>query len=145
MDEWIPTLRMLMAAGLALLLIMLRLEAAHFSAAEYDDAVDGRAPSFRRRIAWYAIGLALVAAIYIVHPSPQSDFALGPGDRQKTIFFGLLYGDDRHGDRDGRRPLPLSPAPLPGRLVLSGRAPQRGRHRDHRRGRVPRRRPRRCS
>ncbi len=92
MEEWIPTIRMLMAAGLALLLIMLRLEAAHFSAAEYDDTVDGRAPSFRRRTAWYAIGLALVAGIYIVHPSPQSDFALGPGDRQKTIFFGLLYG-----------------------------------------------------
>ncbi len=92
MEAWIPTLRWLIAAGLALLLIMLRLEAFRFSAAEYDDAVDGQAPSFRRRIAWYAIGLALVTAIYIVHPSPQSDFAIGPGDRQKTIFFGLLYG-----------------------------------------------------
>jgi membrane protease YdiL (CAAX protease family) len=92
MDEWIPTLRTLIAAGLALLLIMLRLEASRFSAAEYDDTFDGQAPSFRRRIAWYAIGLTLVAAIFIVHPSPQDAFALGAGDRQKTIIFGLLYG-----------------------------------------------------
>ena len=90
MEDWIPTLRWLVAAGLALLLIMLRLEAFRFSAAEYDDAVDGQAPSFRRRIAWYGIGLALVTAIYIVHPSPQSDFAIGPGDRRQ-IGFGFDF------------------------------------------------------
>jgi len=81
----------LIAAGLALLLIMLRLEAARFSAAEYDDTFEGQAPSLRRRVAWYAIGLVLVAAIFVVHPSPQSDFALGAGDRPKTIFYGFLY------------------------------------------------------
>src|SRR5690242_104030 len=70
---------------------MLRLEAARFSAAEYDDTIDGRAPSLRRRIAWYAIGLVLVAAIFIVHPSPQDDFALGAGDRPKAILYGFLY------------------------------------------------------
>jgi hypothetical protein len=89
--DWLPTLRTLIAAGLALLLIMLRLEAARFSAAEYDDTIDGRAPSLRRRIAWYAIGLVLVAAIFIVHPSPQDDFALGAGDRPKSILYGFLY------------------------------------------------------
>jgi hypothetical protein len=90
-EEWIPTLRTLIAGGLSLLLIMLRLEASRFSAAEYDDTFDGRAPSVRRRLAWYGIGLALVVAIFVVHPSPQDDFALGSGDRQKTIFFGLAY------------------------------------------------------
>src|SRR5437773_10928295 len=70
---------------------MLRLEAARFSAAEYDDTFEGQAPSLRRRVAWYAIGLVLVAAIFVVHPSPQSDFALGAGDRPKTIFYGFLY------------------------------------------------------
>jgi Type II CAAX prenyl endopeptidase Rce1-like len=90
-EEWIPTLRTLIAGGLALLLVMLRLEASRFSAAEYDDTFEGRAPSVRRRLAWYGIGLALVAAIFLVHPSPQSDFALGAGDREKTIFFGLAY------------------------------------------------------
>ena len=91
MEEWLPTLRTLIAAGLALLLIMLRLEAARFSAAEYDDILDGQAPSLRRRVAWYAIGLILVAAIFVVHPAPQSDFALGAGDRPMTIFYGFLY------------------------------------------------------
>jgi len=91
MESWIPTLRTLIAVGLALLLIMLRLEASRFSAAEYDDTFEGRAPSIRRRMAWYAVGLALVAAIFVVHPSPQDDFALGSGDREKTIVLGLLY------------------------------------------------------
>jgi hypothetical protein len=91
MDSWLPTLRTLIAAGLALLLIMLRLEAARFSAAEYDDTLDGRAPSFRRRIAWYAIGLVLVAAIFVVHPSPGDAFALGAGDRPLTLLYGFLY------------------------------------------------------
>ena len=91
MEEWLPTLRTLIAAGLALLLIMLRLEASRFSAAEYDDTLDGHAPSLRRRIAWYAIGLVLVSAIFIVHPSPQDDFALGAGDRPKAIMYGFLY------------------------------------------------------
>jgi membrane protease YdiL (CAAX protease family) len=90
-EDWLPTLRTLIAAGLALLLIMLRLEASRFSAAEYDDPLDGRAPSLRRRIAWYGIGLALVAAIFFVHPSPQVDFALGAGDRPKSLVYGFLY------------------------------------------------------
>jgi hypothetical protein len=90
-EDWLPNLRILISAGLALLLIMLRLEASRFSAAEYDDPLDGRAPSLRRRIAWYGIGLALVAAIFLVHPSPQVDFALGAGDRPKALVYGFLY------------------------------------------------------
>jgi hypothetical protein len=90
-DDWLITLRTLIAVGLALLLVMLRLEAASFSAAEYDDTIDGRAPSIRRRIAWYAIGLLLVAAILVVHPSPRADLFLGPGDRPLAITYGFLY------------------------------------------------------
>ena len=91
MESWLPTIRTLIAVGLALLLVMLRLEAARFNAAEYDDTIDGHAPSFRRRVAWYAIGIVLVTAIFIVHPSPQEDFALSAGDRSKAIFYGFLY------------------------------------------------------
>lgn len=91
MEDWLPTLRTLIAVGLALLLVMLRLEAATFGAAEYDDPIDGQMPSLRRRIAWYAIGLVLVTAIFIVHPSPQQDFALSSGDRSLSLFYGLLY------------------------------------------------------
>jgi hypothetical protein len=91
LDEWLTSLRTLIAVGLALLLVMLRLEAASFSAAEYDDTIDGRAPSVRRRIAWYAIGLVLVAGIFLVHPTPQDDFFLGSGDRPLAITYGFLY------------------------------------------------------
>ena len=91
MDDWLTTLRTLIAFGLALLLVMLRLEAAQFSAAEYDDPIDGRAPSIRRRVSWYGIGMLLVAAIVIVHPSPRDDLFLGPGDRPLAIMYGFLY------------------------------------------------------
>ena len=91
MDDWLTTLRSLIAVGLALLLVMLRLEAAQFSAAEYDDTIDGRAPSIRRRVAWYAIGLVLVAGVLVVHPSPQDDLFLGIGDRPLAITYGFLY------------------------------------------------------
>ncbi len=91
MESWLPTLRTLIAVGLALLLVMLRLEAARFNAAEYDDTFDGQAPSFRRRVAWYALGLGLVAGIFLVHPAPQVEFALGAGDRPLAITYGFLY------------------------------------------------------
>lgn len=92
METWLPTFRTLIAVGLALLLVMLRLEAARFNAAEYDEAFDGQPPSFRRRIAWYAIGIVLVVAIFAVHPSPAVDFALGAGpDRWQALVYGFLY------------------------------------------------------
>ena len=93
MEEWIPTLQRFVAAGLALLLVMLRFEAERFSAAEYDEAKDGRPPSFRRRIAWYGIGFALITGILFIHPAAREEFMLGAGeDRVKTIVFGFLYG-----------------------------------------------------
>lgn len=91
MEEWIPTLQRLIAAGLALLLVMLRLEAAHFSAAEYDEDTDGRPPSFRRRIAWYGLGFALIALILFIHPAPRDEFLLGAGDRLLTVVYGFAY------------------------------------------------------
>ena len=69
MEAWLPTLQRLIAAGLALLLVMLRLEAERFNAAEYDETTEGRPPSFRRRVAWYVLGFGLVAAIFVVHPA----------------------------------------------------------------------------
>jgi hypothetical protein len=90
-ESLIPSFRTLIAVGLALLLVMLRLEASRFNAAEYDDPIDGHAPSFRKRVAWYAIGLVLVVGIFLVHPAPQQDFALSAGDRAKSFTFGFLY------------------------------------------------------
>lgn len=91
MEDWLPTLQRLIAAGLALLLVMLRLEAERFNAAEYDETTDGRPPSFRRRIAWYVIGFGLVFGIIYIHPDPFGELHLGAGDRGLAIVYGFLY------------------------------------------------------
>jgi membrane protease YdiL (CAAX protease family) len=91
MEEWLPTLQRLIAAGLTLLLVMLRLEAERFNAAEYDEIKDGRAPSFRRRVAWYVLGFGLVAAIFYVHPAAGEELHFDVGDRARTIVYGFLY------------------------------------------------------
>jgi Type II CAAX prenyl endopeptidase Rce1-like len=90
-EDWLPTLQRLIAAGLALLLVMLRLEAERFNAAEYDEATDGHPPSFRRRVAWYALGFVLIAGILFIHPAGRDEFFLGAGDRGLTIVYGFLY------------------------------------------------------
>jgi membrane protease YdiL (CAAX protease family) len=89
----VDTLRVLVALGFGLLLILLRLDAERFSAAEYDEAdVDGRAPSIRRRIAWYVLGLALVLGAVLVHPRPDVDLRLTFGDRLPALAGGVLFG-----------------------------------------------------
>jgi membrane protease YdiL (CAAX protease family) len=90
-EEWLPTLQRLIAAGLAMLLVMLRLEAERFNAAEYHEATDGQRPSSRRRISWYALGFALIAGILFIHPAPREEFLLGVGDRGLTVVYGFLY------------------------------------------------------
>ncbi|HEV8489639.1 MAG TPA: CPBP family glutamic-type intramembrane protease [Candidatus Limnocylindrales bacterium] len=83
----------LIVVGLALLLIMLRLDAERFGAAEYDEASrDGHLPSFRRRMAWYILGVALVIAILVIHPRPREELFLGAGDRVKALVYGLIFG-----------------------------------------------------
>jgi hypothetical protein len=86
------TLRVLVAFGLTLLLVMLRLDAQRFGAAEYDEPVDGRPPSLVRRLAWYVVGIALIAGILIIHPTPETDLRLTVGDRGGVIGLGLLLG-----------------------------------------------------
>jgi membrane protease YdiL (CAAX protease family) len=90
-EDWLPTFRTLIAVGFALLLVMLRLEAARFHTAEYDDPIDGHMPSLRRRLGWYALGIGLVVGIFLVHPSPQDAFSLSSGDRARATLYGLLY------------------------------------------------------
>jgi hypothetical protein len=92
MDEaLVLQLRQLIATGLVLLLVLLRLDAERFGAAEYDETSDGRSPSFKRRLAWYVIGVGLILAIVLVHPSPQVDLFLGSGDRLAALVGGLFY------------------------------------------------------
>jgi membrane protease YdiL (CAAX protease family) len=86
-------LLVLVAMGFTGLLVILRFDAERFGAAEYDE-VDphGNAPSFRRRVAWYAVGIAGVAAVAFLHPDPDGELFLGPGDRVAAITLGLAYG-----------------------------------------------------
>ncbi len=90
--ELFQTLRGLITVGLVLLLVMLRLDAERFGAAEYDEASrDGHMPSIRRRMAWYILGVGLVLAILFVHPAPDVDLFLGSGDRIAALIGGMLF------------------------------------------------------
>jgi hypothetical protein len=94
MDEGLfRTVRELMTVGLVLILIMLRLDAERFGAAEYDEASrDGRAPSLRGRLAWYFLGIGLIVVINVVHPDPRAVLFLGPGDRIGALVGGFVFG-----------------------------------------------------
>jgi hypothetical protein len=86
-------LLILISIGFTGLLVILRFDAARFGAAEYDEADRwGRVPSLRRRIAWYALGIAGVAAVALLHPQPGRELFLGPGDRLGAITWGIVYG-----------------------------------------------------
>jgi membrane protease YdiL (CAAX protease family) len=86
-------LRQLIVIGLALLLVLLRLDAERFGAAEYDEAAsDGHLPSLQRRLGWYIVGVALVLAIVFIHPAPQRElFLASGGDRLATLVAGMIY------------------------------------------------------
>jgi membrane protease YdiL (CAAX protease family) len=83
----------LMALGLTGLLVLLRLDAERFNAAEYDDADRwGNPPSIRRRLAWYALGIGGILVVLELHPDPAGELFLGLGDRLGAVILGLTYG-----------------------------------------------------
>jgi hypothetical protein len=88
------TLRVLVALALTGLLIMLRLDAARFGAAEYDEPVEGesRLRAWGRRVAWYVLGIGLVAAILVIHPAASRDLLLAVGERSGGVVLGVLLG-----------------------------------------------------
>ena len=93
MDEFFDLARWLITVGLVLLLIMLRLDAERFGTAEYYEATrDGERPLVRRRLAWYGIGVAIAISMLYIHPRPQSELFLGPGDRMGAVIGGVAYG-----------------------------------------------------
>src|SRR6187401_2480882 len=92
MDDFITLARTLISVGLALLLVMLRLDAERFGTAEYYESTrDGERPRVRRRLAWYGLGAALVVAIAYIHPAPQGELFLGSGDRLGAVTGGLIF------------------------------------------------------
>jgi hypothetical protein len=74
-------LRILVALGFTLLLVMLRVEAQRFNAAEYDEPYRGFAPSILRKLAWYVLGVGGVLVLLLVHPTPEFSLHLTVGDR----------------------------------------------------------------
>jgi Type II CAAX prenyl endopeptidase Rce1-like len=88
----IDSLRILMALGLTLLLVMLRLEAERFGAAEYDEPVRGRHPSILRRLAWYILGVGGVLALLFAHPTAEQSLFLQIGDRWGVLLALALGG-----------------------------------------------------
>jgi membrane protease YdiL (CAAX protease family) len=81
-------LRSLVAFGLTLLLVMLRVEAVRFGVAEYDEPVAGRMPSIWRRLGWYVMGIGGVVAIVTIHPAPDSELFFSGGNG--GIFLGFI-------------------------------------------------------
>ncbi len=86
------TLRILVGLGLTGLLVMLRLEAERFNAAEYDEPVRGRRPSLVRRLAWYILGVGGVLALLLVHPTAEVDLHLQVGDRSGIVLAFVIGG-----------------------------------------------------
>jgi membrane protease YdiL (CAAX protease family) len=85
-------LRVLVTLGFTLLLVMLRMEAEKFGAAEYDEiGPDGRPPALRWRLAWYVAGLVLLLGADLVHPSSATGLFLRLGDRGEAVIFGLSF------------------------------------------------------
>jgi len=87
----ITDLRVLVALGLTLLLVLLRVEAARFGAAEYDEPINGRRPSVLRRLAWYIVGVGGVLGLLVAHPTPELSLHLQVGD-PSGILIALLLG-----------------------------------------------------
>lgn len=88
------TLRTLVALALTGLLILLRLDAERFGAAEYDEPIEGqsRFRAWSRRLAWYALGIGVVIAILFVHPDPTVQLRLAVGDQAGGILLGIILG-----------------------------------------------------
>jgi hypothetical protein len=87
-------LRILVAAGLTGLLILLRLDAVRFGTAEYDEeTAPGGWRNWLRRFGWYGVGVILAIGIYELYPTPASTLHLTTGtDRLAMILLGLVVG-----------------------------------------------------
>ena len=68
-------LQYILFIGFVGLMLLLRLDARRFSAAEWDTH-DGEWRVWLSRLSWYGAGLALALLIFALHPSPVSDLNL---------------------------------------------------------------------
>ena len=85
-------LQLILFFGFATLMLILRLDAKRFGAAEWDDQSGGWR-AFAPRLTWYAAGLALGLLVFAFHPRPVAELnlSLSP-DRGEALLYGVLYG-----------------------------------------------------
>lgn len=76
------------------LLLLLRLDARRFGAAEWDDEDGpGGFTTWLRRLSWYVFGILLILVVYFVYPAPHTVLHLQIGDSRNTaLFLGLALG-----------------------------------------------------
>lgn len=82
------SIRILTSSGFFMMLLILRLDASRFGAAEYYEP--GRHRTIWTRLAWYLIGGALLGALYVLHPAPHDVLLLLIGHRQDVLLFGAF-------------------------------------------------------
>jgi membrane protease YdiL (CAAX protease family) len=93
-------LRIVTALGVLTILLLLRLQAEQFGAAEYMEpelepavARSGRRrPNLWTRLVWYGMALGLLLLVYTIHPQPHDVLCLMAGGHFDVFFFGALLG-----------------------------------------------------
>jgi hypothetical protein len=73
---------------------LLRLDSRRFGVAEYSVPDDyGEMPPVIPRLAWYVVGIVLVAAVYVIYPGdPTTALFITTGDRTGAVLMGLGIG-----------------------------------------------------
>ncbi len=93
MEELIRPFGLLITMAFAMLLVVLRFQAALFGVAEYaDSGPDGNPTRLRRRLSWYLVGLLIIAAIFVVEPTASIDLYVGLGNRGAAVLLGIALG-----------------------------------------------------
>ena len=82
------TIRVLVACGFFMLLLMLRLEAERFGAAEFSGP-GKRYAGFWTRLSWYLMAALLLVALYTVHPAPHDVLLMLVGHSTEAVEFGI--------------------------------------------------------
>jgi membrane protease YdiL (CAAX protease family) len=82
------TFRVLVASGFFMLLLILRLDAERFGAAEFNES-GRRRVGIWTRLSWYLMAGLLLAALYLVHPAPHDVLFMLVGHRAEALAFGL--------------------------------------------------------
>jgi membrane protease YdiL (CAAX protease family) len=84
------TVRVVVAFAVLLMLLMLRLQAEPFGAAEYKEPGNRYHRGRGTRLTWYLLGLFLLLILYEVHPQPHDVLYLVIGNHQDVFTFGLV-------------------------------------------------------